>query len=287
MLESDGVVMGDKLEKLRQLRRKLNVYITGRENIEKDSPTVFVANHSCLMDIFYLPMAVDRPMVNMISSRIIYKNVPDRQRMVEDYLYSMPVEVHGGKEYSDMCLKSAVSLLNSGIDVGIFPEGAYLPGNTVYRGRTGVSRILYCVTNMGINAKLVPISINTHGIRDLDSYDLTDRRVDIQILEPVTYENSYEKFLYAKNVSEKNKYLHEPVDICMQRIAKSMKRPYKNEYIELTPRESIIFTDGSRVSVGDARDEKYLSRFKEELDTRRKIMQKSIMMEKNKIPMER
>lgn len=276
-----------KLEKLRQLRKKLNVYVTGQGKMNEEGPYVFVSNHNCLMDIFYLPMAVDTPMVDMISSRIIYKKNLDRQKMVEDYLYSMPVEVHAGKAYSDMCLKSAVSLLYSGINIGIFPEGAYLPGNTVYRGRTGISRILYAATNMGVNAKLVPVSIDTHGVTNLDSYEVDDRRVDIEILDSVPYENSYQRFLDATNISEKNRYLHEPVDKCMQRIAKSMNRPYKNEYIELIPREDIIFYDGSTVGIQEVGDEVYLSRYKNALDSRTKVLQKSITMEKNKTSMER
>ena len=279
--------MQSKLEKLRQLRKQLNIYVQGQEKITTEDPYVFVSNHNCLMDIFYLPMAVDVPMIDMISSRVIYKNNPRRQKMVEDYLYSMPVEVHAGKVYSDMCLKSAVSLLKSGINIGIFPEGAYLSDNTVHRGRTGVCRILYAATNMGVSPKLLPVSINTHGFTDLDSYDLDDRRVDIQILDPVSYDKSYQKFLYAKNVSEKNKYLHEPVDICMQRIAQSMNRPYKNEYIELLPRDSIIFSNGSSIGIKEAQDERYISSYQKSLDDRRKVFQKSIMMGKNKICIER
>ena len=174
-----------KLDLLKGIRDEININIEGIENIDFDAPNLFVSNHNCLMDIFYLPMSVDIPIVDMISARLIYKRVLDRQKMVNDYLYSMPIEAHGGKVYSDMCLDSGVKLLNSGISLGIFPEGAYVPGNNIYRGRTGASRILFSAMNEGVDVNLVPVGINVSGDFDLDSYAFDGRNVDICILPSV------------------------------------------------------------------------------------------------------
>lgn len=269
--------MSSKLERLRQLRNQLSINVSGRENINSNELYLFVSNHNSLMDIFYLPMAVDVPIADMISSRLMYKKVLDRQKMVNDYLYAMPVEAHGGKVYSNMCLKSGATLLASGINVGIFPEGAYLSeDDVVYRGRTGATRMLYAVKNMGIDPKLVPVAIQSKGQFHIDSYEIDDRNVDVKILEPVDYHNSYENFLLSNNFQDKNYYLHEPIDVCMRNIAESLNRSYDNNYIELFPKGNVIFSDGSTVLTSDAQDEKYVSLYKKDLDERVKVLQKEI-----------
>lgn len=80
--------------------------------------------------------------ISLISSRLIYKRDIKRQEVVNKYLYSMPIEAHGGKEYAN--LESAASLLSNGYNLNIFPEGAYIDDKEhVYKGRTGASRILF------------------------------------------------------------------------------------------------------------------------------------------------
>ena len=101
----------NKLEALKKLRDELNVEINGLENLNSDSPNVFIANHNCLKDIFYLPMSLPMETVSLISSRLIYKPDKKRQEMVEKYLYAMPIEAHGGSRYSEICLSRVQNIL--------------------------------------------------------------------------------------------------------------------------------------------------------------------------------
>ena len=265
-----------KLDVLKSIRDEINISINGSENINYDSPCLFVSNHNCLMDIFYLPMSIDVPIVDMISARLIYKKVFDRQKMVNDYLYSMPIEAHGGKVYSDMCLDSGVSLLNSGISLGIFPEGAYVNGNNIYRGRTGASRILFGAMDMGIDVNLVPVGINVFGEYDLDSYAFDDRMVNVSILPSVDCSNWYDMFKESNTFSDKNNALHGPIDICMKCIADAMDRPYVDEYIELYPKGNVIFSNGETVLTGLAQCSEFVNEYKTELNDRIKVLKKEI-----------
>lgn len=228
------------------------------------------------MDIFYLPMSIDIPIVDMISARLIYKKVFDRQKMVNDYLYSMPIEAHGGKVYSDMCLDSGVSLLNSGISLGIFPEGAYLSGNNIYRGRTGASRLLFGAMDKGIAVNLVPVGINISGGYDLDSYCFDERMVSVNILPSVACSNWYDMFKEGSSFHDRNDALHAPIDICMKNIADALNRPYVDEYIELYPKGNVIFSSGTTVLTGLAQCSEFVNEYEMELSNRVKKMKKEI-----------
>lgn len=265
-----------KLDVLKSIRDEINISINGSENINYDNPCLFVSNHNCLMDIFYLPMSIDIPIVDMISARLIYKKVSDRQKMVNDYLYSMPIEAHGGKVYSDMCLDSGVSLLNSGISLGIFPEGAYLPGNNIYRGRTGASRLLFGAMDKGIDVNLVPVGINISGGYDLDSYCFDERMVSVDILPSVACSNWYDMFKEGSSFQDRNDALHAPIDICMKNIADALNRPYVDEYIELYPKGNVIFSNGTTVLTGLAQCSEFVNEYEMELNNRVKKMKKEI-----------
>ena len=50
--------MKSKLAELRELREKLNISASGLENIKENEVAILVSNHSCLMDIFYVPCVI-------------------------------------------------------------------------------------------------------------------------------------------------------------------------------------------------------------------------------------
>ena len=81
---------------LNNFNKRINLNVYGIENYPKNGPNIFIANHNCLMDIFYLPAALPNATVNLISSRLIYKNENLRKELVKNLLYSMPIEAHGG-----------------------------------------------------------------------------------------------------------------------------------------------------------------------------------------------
>ena len=46
----------NKLEKLKMLQDRANIKIHGMNNYPKNSTCLIFTNHTCLMDIFYIPM---------------------------------------------------------------------------------------------------------------------------------------------------------------------------------------------------------------------------------------
>lgn len=259
----------NKLDALKDLRKKLNIEINGIENyFQNNNPSLIVANHSCLMDIFYLPLSLPENTVSLISPRIMYKRIPKRQQMVQKYLYAMPIEAHGGLNYVNICLEEATNLLRNGISLNIFPEGAYVLDNSaIYKGRTGASRILYGAFSEGVDVNLIPVSINIKDkIKDLDGYDIENYKIEISILKQISYDKYFLNYLANfENKDLRNVYLHKPIDEALGQIATNLNKPYISDYIELTPKNNVIFQDGTVIAKDRANEQEYLQLYKEEL----------------------
>lgn len=262
-----------KLEELKKIREKIDLEVKGIDNYDLKTPTIFIANHNCLLDIFYLPMSIPIEIVSLISSRLIYKKENSRQEMVNKYLNSFPIEAHGGMKYANMCLEYAGELLKEGMSLSIFPEGAYIQDCVIHKGRTGATRILYNARSNDLKINLVPvsISIDKNGI-DLDDYSHFDKSVIVTILKPIDYEEEYYKYINTDDMVEKNQCLHIPIDKGMKQIASNLGIEYKDEYIKLRPKGNVIFADGTTVQTDQAIEESYISQYEEELKQKVKTL---------------
>ena len=255
-----------KIDELKKLREQIDIQIKGSENYPKDAPSVIITNHNRLTDIIYTPVAFDDDIVSLVSARLVYKQDPKRLEMINKYLNAFPIEAHGGHDYAQMGIDYASRILLDDKSVSICPEGAYLEGrDVVYRGRTGAARILFNSLNYYNFAYLLPVSIDIESKNDLDCYtpDKNDK-VKIEIMEPINpvkyyreYNSSYEK--------DKNRVLHELIREGMMRIANSLNRTYKDEYIELRPKGNVIFKDGKVVEKEEAQEEKYKEQYEKDL----------------------
>ena len=56
----------NKLEELKKLREHVNLVVKNLDNYPKDEINVLVSNHNCLMDIFYLPMALPEEIISLM-----------------------------------------------------------------------------------------------------------------------------------------------------------------------------------------------------------------------------
>ncbi len=258
----------NKLENLKELRNQVNLIVKNIGNYPKDEINVVVANHNCLMDIFYLPMALSSEIVSLISARLVYKNEQERKNFVNKYLYAMPVEAHGGPAYTNMCLNQALEFLLNRKSVYIFPEGAYVYDRKIFRGHTGASRLVYNARNKHQQVNLVPISIYVSRNDDLDCYNKIGDNVEVTILPPVDYEEAYYNYKHVKAREEKNTFLHQPMDVAMENIANNLGMPYENSYIKLRNKGNVIFSDGSVVDTISAQQAEYVNRYNKELKDR-------------------
>jgi len=244
--------MREKKELLNKINSELVLDVKGLNNYKENEPSLLVANHTCMKDIFTVSSALPEACQIVLSSRLMWKcNTTEnslRRTTIENSLYGIPMEVHGGKERLRMGLEMAKRALMDGWSVVIFPEGAYIEGFQVNRGRTGAARILFGAKQEGINANLIPIGIsNKSNISDLDDFLPRGDQIDVIIGETINYDEYYNDYINANSLEETKAALHAPVDIAMRSIARLIGKPYVDEYIELRKRETIILENGEEV----------------------------------------
>ena len=250
----------NKLDELKKLREEANIKINYEIDKLNDGPNIYIANHNCLMDIFYLPSCLDHNIGNLISARLCYKKDEERLKVVNKFLYSLPIEAHGGKDIANICKYYASRLLQNNIDIAMFPEGAYLGDNIIYRGRTGATQILFKYIELTAKkANLIPVAIDIRNKKsDLDCY-YHDKDSEV--------EYAFYKYNKANDLKVKNSCVHAPIDSAMQSIASRLNREYVNNYIELRPKGNVIFENGETIDT-DKLTQDDINRYDKELEKR-------------------
>lgn len=219
-----------------------------------EGPNVFVANHACMRDIFAIPASLPEDCDVVISSRLAYKNssvdAAVRRLVIENALHTIPLEVHGGKEYLEVGLKMAKQALLDGRSLLIFPEGAYTGDAQVTKGRTGASRILFEASIGGVKPNLLPVGIHYEPWpTDLDAYIPQDEQIDITLCDPIDYTKAYQKYTTSTDHESRRRALRVPIDMAMQAIAEATNLPYIDKPIELWPRKTMILESGEEVPI--------------------------------------
>jgi 1-acyl-sn-glycerol-3-phosphate acyltransferase len=113
--------------------------LIGEENIPQAGGAILASNHLSVLDSFYLPLSVDRP-VTFVAKSEYFTGTKPMERIAGAYLRStkqLSVDRTGARAGQEM-LESALALIKGGALFGIYPEGTRSPDGRLYRGRTGV-----------------------------------------------------------------------------------------------------------------------------------------------------
>ena len=266
----------NKLNDLKSLN-KSNIKIHGLSNYPNSTTNLIVTNHTCLMDIFYIPMILDYEIVSAISARVMYKKDTNRQDIINSLLNPIPIEAHGIRYYKELCITNASNVLSNGISLSIFPEGIYIADKSViYRGRTGSVRILFNALKDNSNINLVPISIKYNNkIDNIDSYNFDYNDIDIYVLEPIEYRKYYELYMNTRDYNIKNSCLHAVTDLSMKSIANSLNQVYCNNYFEID-KKNMILPNGNTISDLECNNIYYKNMYKNTLENDSKSLIKRL-----------
>ena len=105
---------------------------------------ILASNHLSFIDSVFLPLVVDRPISFLAKSDYFtgkglkgwaIKTLPEGRRAC------CPIDRSGGKA-SEASLNTGLGVLGQGELLGIYPEGTRSPDGKLYRGRTGVARMI-------------------------------------------------------------------------------------------------------------------------------------------------
>jgi len=164
--------------------------LIGAENVPATGGAILASNHVSILDSFYLPLLLERPVTFAAKSEYFTGTRPT-DRIVGAYLRAtkqLSVDRAGARAAQEM-LEAALGLLNDGALFGIYPEGTRSPDGRLYRGRTGVGWL-------ALHARVPVIPVAMSGTRRmLPPGAKVPRlgRVQVKIGKPLSFDEYFDQ----------------------------------------------------------------------------------------------
>lgn len=159
-------------------------WLRGLENIPKEGAVILASNHLSFVDSIFLPLVVDRRVVFLAKSEYFTgKGLKGwLTRVFFEASGQLPIDRSGGKA-SEASLNTGLQVLAEGKVLGIYPEGTRSPNANLYRGRTGIARM---VLEAGV--PVIPVAmVGTADVMPIGSKLPKIRRIGIVIGEPLDF----------------------------------------------------------------------------------------------------
>jgi 1-acyl-sn-glycerol-3-phosphate acyltransferase len=159
-------------------------WIVGDENVPPSGQVIFASNHLSFVDSIFLPLLVDRHIVFLAKSEY-FTGTGVKGRLSRFFFSGMgqvPIDRSGGKAAED-ALNAGLAVLAEGRQLGIYPEGTRSPDGRLYRGRTGVARMV-----LKSGATVLPIAmIDTDKVLPTGTIFPKLRKVGVVVGEPMDF----------------------------------------------------------------------------------------------------
>lgn len=158
-------------------------WIKGLDNLP-DGPAILASNHLSFSDSIFLPVAVPRPVVFLAKSEY-FTGKGLKGRLTAAFFRmtnQLPMDRSGGAA-SASSLSGGVDVLNEGGLLGIYPEGTRSPDGRLYRGKTGVAKLV-----LSTGVPVVPVAmIGTDKVQPIGRRIPNIRRVGTIIGKPLDF----------------------------------------------------------------------------------------------------
>ncbi len=159
-------------------------WVKGLENVPRTGPLIVVCNHLSFVDSVFLPLMIDRQMAFLAKSDY-FTGKGIKGWFIRFFMTSagqLPIDRSGGKA-SEASLNAGLQVLAEGGVLAIYPEGTRSPDGRMYRGRTGVARII-----LEAHVPVIPAAvIGTEKVMPLGSNIPKVHRVGVVIGEPLDF----------------------------------------------------------------------------------------------------
>lgn len=169
--------------------------VVGLENVPDAGAAILASNHLSVLDSFYLPFVIERPVTFAAKSEYFTGTRP-QDRMIGAYLRAtkqLSVDRAGARAGQEM-LEAALGLLKRGALFGIYPEGTRSPDGRLYRGRTGVGWLA-----LHSQAPVIPVAmIGTDRLLPPGHKLPRPGRIEIRIGRPLAFDEFFDQPAGAK-----------------------------------------------------------------------------------------
>ena len=166
------------------LRTAFRPWVTGHEHIPKTGGVILASNHLSFIDSVFLPLLIDRQ-ISFLAKSDYYTGTGFKGWIIKTFMKSagmLPIDRSGGKA-SEASLQTGLGVLERGEVLGIYPEGTRSPDAKLYRGRTGVARMI-----LEGNVPVIPVAmIDTEKVMPIGKRLPKVRRIGMVIGEPLDF----------------------------------------------------------------------------------------------------
>ena len=160
-------------------------WVEGLENIPKTGPVIMVGNHLSVVDSFFLPLMTDRR-IYFLAKSDYFTGKGLKGWFVRNFMLGVgqiPINRSGGSA-SEASLQAGLGVLAKGNVLGIYPEGTRSPDGNLYRGRTGIARLI-----LESGATVVPaVMIDTDKAMPIGAKLPRIRRIGTLIGKPLNFD---------------------------------------------------------------------------------------------------
>ena len=166
------------------LRTVFRPWVIGAENIPEKGGVILAPNHLSFIDSVFLPLVIQRRIYFLAKSDYFHGRGLGGWAMKTFMTGTgmLPIDRSGGKA-SEASLNTGLRVLHQGDVLGIYPEGTRSPDGKMYRGRTGVARMI-----LEGHVPVVPVAlIDTEKVMPTGSKLPKVRRIGIVFGEPLDF----------------------------------------------------------------------------------------------------
>jgi 1-acyl-sn-glycerol-3-phosphate acyltransferase len=159
-------------------------WVRGRENVPERGAVIYASNHLSFIDSVFLPIVVDRP-ISFLAKSDYFTGKGITGKIIRWFflaIHQLPIDRSGGKA-SEASLNSGLEHLAKGGQLGIYPEGTRSPDGRLYRGRTGVARMI-----LEAGVPVIPVAmIDSEKVMPVGAKIPKVRRVGVVFGEPLDF----------------------------------------------------------------------------------------------------
>jgi 1-acyl-sn-glycerol-3-phosphate acyltransferase len=166
------------------LRLVFRPEVEGRENIPADGGALLASNHLAVADSFFLPLMLSRRVT--FPAKLEYFTQPGIKGKFKKWFFTgmgqIPIDRSGGAA-AQAALDTGIRLLKEGHLLGIYPEGTRSPDGRLYKGKTGLARMV-----LESRVPVVPVAMfGTDKANPIGSKMWRPHKIRIRIGKPLDF----------------------------------------------------------------------------------------------------
>ena len=159
-------------------------WIRGVENVPTEGAVILASNHLSFSDSIFLPLMLRRPVVFLAKSE--YFTGKGIKGTLNSWFFKgtgqLPIDRSGGKA-SEAALNTGLQVLSQGQVLGIYPEGTRSPDGRLFRGRTGIARMV-----LEAKVPVLPVAmIDTEKVQPIGKRLPRIRRIGVIVGAPLDF----------------------------------------------------------------------------------------------------